>query len=158
MGSSLRLLADHVACDGNQEQGYWRWIRRKRRRLSGVDEGGSVTTMRTPEKEDEKVEDPDAQSLVRMQVLGTDGAAPVALGRSVLCGPSVEDTYGCHYHVYPSASSGDAHGTALCWSLRRSSLNTHALMCLGRVANSCHKDMVLFDDDIGILLSYTATP
>ncbi|RNF06979.1 putative zinc-binding protein (Yippee) [Trypanosoma conorhini] len=155
MGGSLRVLADHVACDEGREQSFWRWIRRKRQRSPSVDEGCNVTATRTPDNEAEKAEDAEAQSLLRMQVLGTDGVRSVPLGCSVLCGPSVEDTYGCHYHVYPSTSPGAAHGTALCWSLRRSSLTTHALMCLGRVANSCRKDLVLFDEDVGILLSYT---
>ncbi|EAN97123.1 putative zinc-binding protein (Yippee) [Trypanosoma cruzi] len=160
MGGSLRVLKEHLACDEGWGQTFWLRRRRKRRRVSNVGDDCGVTTVGMDEEgeEDRTMVDPEAQSLFRLRVVGTDGVASVPLFRSALCGPAVEDTYACHYHLYPSVSPGDAHGTALCWSLRRSSLKIHALMCLGRVANSCRKEIVLFYDDIGVLLSYTTTP
>ncbi|KAH9579954.1 hypothetical protein LSM04_004770 [Trypanosoma melophagium] len=147
MGASLGSLVGRVVgnerggCDGQQVKG------RKRHRSSTVNDAanGILTT------------DNEAQNLLLLRTVNTDGTLSAPFCLSVLCGVSVEDRYGCHYHAYPSESPEDFHGNALCWSLRRCSLSVHGLICLARLANSCHKNLVLFGDGVGVSLSYTAT-
>ncbi|KEG15481.1 putative zinc-binding protein (Yippee) [Trypanosoma grayi] len=159
MGRAQRTLTDREAGDEGCECAVPGRVGRKRRRSpathcsSPLAETTTVTTTATAEAKSSN----EARGLLGLRVMDDKGDTPAVLCRSVLSGAAVEDTYGCHYHVYPSESPRDAHGTALCWSLRRSSLNVHALMCLGRVANSCRKSMVLFDEKGGISLSYTTT-
>ncbi|SCU66682.1 uncharacterized protein TEOVI_000595500 [Trypanosoma equiperdum] len=108
--------------------------------------------------ENTRDEDEGVTSLLAMRVMsGADGATEVPLCRAVLRGSSVESAYGCHYHAYPSESPHGAHGTSLCWSLEKSSIKLYELLCLCRLANSCRKDVVLFDGREGLLFSYRAT-
>nr|CCC91170.1 conserved hypothetical protein [Trypanosoma congolense IL3000] len=99
----------------------------------------------------------ELQSLLTMQIVDGNGALGTPLCHSALCGPSVEGTYGCHYHLYPTPFPQDTHGTYLCWSLRKSPIKCHELVCLCRLANSCRKDMVLVDGDVGLALFFRAT-
>ncbi|CCW61507.1 unnamed protein product [Phytomonas sp. EM1] len=99
--------------------------------------------------------DPSHAFLLRLRCRGRVDAGRT-LCHCVVGGPSVELTYGCHFHLYETPDAGDSHGTALCWSLKRSVLSAAALVVLGRVANSCRKKMVVVDGKgMGIVLKYT---
>eukprot|EP00796_Vickermania_ingenoplastis_P005431 gene5431-3916_t len=71
-------------------------------------------------------------------------------------GDGVEETYGCHAHLYPTASPGEAHGTMLVWSISRAPLSVFSLLTLCRVGNTCHKDVAVIDESTarGVVLSY----
>ncbi|ORC90709.1 putative zinc-binding protein (Yippee) [Trypanosoma theileri] len=147
MGGVLGALAGRLVRDERGESNVQQVKGRKRLRSPSVKENsnGVVAT------------DNEAQNLLLFRTLNANKTLSAPFCRSVLHGASVEDRYGCHYHVYPSESPDDSHGNALCWSVRKSSLSVHSLICLARLANSCHKDLVLFGDGIGVSLSYTAT-
>lgn len=89
-------------------------------------------------------------------VAGEHQSEPVC--RSVVQGREVEETYGCHYHFYPTSSPQEAHGTALGWHVGQEPLSALSLLTLCRVGNSCRKKVVVVaDEDIGIALKYIPT-
>lgn len=88
---------------------------------------------------------------------GPKGVMGERIGKCVMEGGEVEARYGCHAHLYDTVSPDESHGTALIWSLSRSSLNALSLLTLCRVGNSTRKKVILVDEKehIGVVLHYT---
>ncbi|KAG8341460.1 hypothetical protein ERJ75_000736700 [Trypanosoma vivax] len=161
MGAALRVLCNRSTLILNRAGNESRKRRRSVRDVQGADAGALCKGNNTPpvvvRAATEALTDSGAQSLMRMELLGFTAGVSAPLCRTVLHGTAVEDTYGCHYHAYSSESPNEAHGTSLCWNLQRSPIGTHELLCLGRLANNCRKNVVLFDNGGGIMLSYRAS-
>lgn len=81
--------------------------------------------------------------------------------RARLTGVAVSSCYGCHAHFYPTSDPDDSHGVCLGWDLQEEgdSISAFSLLALCRVANSCHKNVILYsgtDDTHGLLMQYTS--
>lgn len=102
------------------------------------------------------------QSLLRLRFAsGTRTGEPVAFGG--VCGASVEATYGCHFHLYPTEDPGNSHGTVLGWCLEAAAdkptrIDALELLTLCRIANSCRKGAMLTNasTDKALVLHYAA--
>lgn len=87
------------------------------------------------------------------------GVVGTAVCRSVADDETTRQTYGCHAHVYETATPDESHGVALAWCLDAAApMSTLSLLSLCRVANSCRKAaLVTTKTGQAILLTYTAT-
>lgn len=72
---------------------------------------------------------------------------------------ATQQTYGCHAHLYETATAGESHGVALAWCVTAAApLSTLSLLSLCRVANSCRKKTLLTSPQgDALILTYTAT-
>ncbi|KPI84797.1 hypothetical protein ABL78_6147 [Leptomonas seymouri] len=83
---------------------------------------------------------------------------------SIVCRYVAEDmttqqTYGCHAHLYETASPDESHGAALAWCVEEGApISALSLLSLCRVANSCRKKTLLTSlHGEALILTYTAT-